>query len=103
MLREELLSASGAGDYAIAVRWLGRASEDSQLRTFELDKTSAQVVINSTELRWSDIELLRVRPLGPAPHRSSRKATKTQSGGEQRPLRYELPVEIEQAILQECW
>ena len=53
------------GDYAIAVRWLGRAAEDGQLRTFELDESAPQVVINSTELRLSNImiELVRVPPV----------------------------------------
>ena len=86
------------GDCTIAVRWLGRAAEDAQLRTFELDESAPQVVINSTELRWSNIELVRVPPVGVALRRSSRNAASTRLLKQ-----YQLPVASEQAILQECW
>ena len=91
------------GDYAIAVRWLCRASEDSQLRTFELNKSKPKVVMNSTELRWSNIELNEVRPLRPAVRRSPRAGARAQGEGQQVMQQYKLPVETEQAILQECW
>ena len=39
------------GDCAVAIRWLTRASEDAEQRTFELDTDSELFLVNSTELR----------------------------------------------------
>lgn len=44
-----------SGDHAIAVRWFDRLSEDAQQRTFELGPNSEQFVVNSTELRWTNL------------------------------------------------
>ena len=66
-----------SGDYAISVKWLSRLAEDPEQRTFELDHTSVeQFVINSTELRLSNLELDKVSPLGPAPRRQLRASTR---------------------------
>lgn len=69
------------GDFAIAVRWLTRLAEDPQQRTFELDTSSEQFIINSTELRFSELELDKheVQPITPVVRRSNRGMTKAQS------------------------
>ena len=43
---------------------LERTSEDPQQRTFELDVNEEPTVVNSTELRFTDIEMERVRSVG---------------------------------------
>ena len=52
------------GDWGIAVRWLSRLEEDAEQRTFELEGDDSGrvddlrwVVINSTELRLTSIEM----------------------------------------------
>lgn len=92
------------GDYAVAVRWLTRLDEDPEQRTFELDPGSEIFTINSTELRWNNIELDRVLPAEPQVRRSSRGMTRAQSNqGIVLPSKYTIPVEAEQAILNDCW
>ena len=49
------------GDYAIAVRWLHRVSDDSEQRSFEYDATTPQMTLNSTELPCVKIELDTVK------------------------------------------
>ena len=93
------------GDYAIAVRWLNRAEDGEQQRTFNLCSTnSTQFVINSTELRHSCFELDKVAPLGPIPRRSARSSTqassKARAAGRNPITQYVLPVQIEQFILE---
>jgi hypothetical protein len=91
------------GDYAIAVRWLGRLAEDPQQRTFELAPESEEFIINSTELRFKDVELELVPPLGPVVRRSARPMSKAQSSkGRVLNRKYVIPAETEQAILNEC-
>ena len=63
------------GEYGIAVQWLARLPEDPELRTFELDGDSEEFVINSTELRCAQIELIPDRPVR-APVRRSPRARK---------------------------
>jgi hypothetical protein len=91
------------GDYAIAVQWLKRLDEDPQQRTFEVDTSAKQYVINSTELRFTDVELELVPPIGPAVRRSGRGMTRAQSsGGRVLNRQYVIPIEIEQTILNTC-
>ena len=97
------------GELGIAVRWLSRLQEDAEQRTFELNDDadgSNQFIVNSTELRFTDIELLDVAAAGPAPvRRSKRAATQAaaQYDGKLKAKKYELPVETEQIILKACW
>ena len=94
---------STAPDCAIVSRWLTRASEDAEQRTFELDTGSELFLVNSTELRHVNIELDLVPPLEPAVRRSSRGMTRAQSsGGRVLNRKYTLPIELEQAILGDC-
>ena len=69
------------GDYAVAMRWLTRLDEDldPEQRTFELDPCSQIFTINSSELRWNNIELDRVLPAEPQVRRSGRGMTRAQS------------------------
>jgi hypothetical protein len=91
------------GDYAIAVQWLTRLTEDPQHRTFEIVPEAAKFVINSTELRYTDVELELVPPIGPVVRRSGRAMTKAQStNGKTLNRKYTIPVETEQAILSNC-
>jgi hypothetical protein len=91
------------GDYAIAVQWLIRLDEDPQHRTFEVDNDAPQYIINSTELRYANVELELVPPIGTPLRRSSRGMTRAQSsGGRVLCRQYVIPFETEQAILQEC-
>ena len=97
------------GEYGIAVQWLGRLAEDSELRTFDLAADCAEeFIVNSTELRCSQIEMIPVQALGPTVRRSRR--SRGGGGGHhaakvagQRPGQYTLPVETEQLILRTCW
>lgn len=92
-----------APDCAIVSRWLTRASEDAEQRTFELDTSSELFLVNSTELRYVNVELDLVPPLEPAVRRSSRGMTRAQSSGSRFLNRkYNLPIELEQAILEDC-
>ena len=77
--------------------------EDPEQRTFELDPSSKQFTINSTELRFSKLDLDKVDPILPAVRRSNRGMTKAQScRGEILNKKYVVPIETEQAILQSC-
>jgi hypothetical protein len=91
------------GDIAISVRWLERASEDSQQRTFELQDNGEDglSVVNSTELRYINIEMEQVAPVGAPPRRSNRSGVLR--ANPTRPIKFVLPVESEQIILQDCW
>ena len=61
------------GEYGIAVRWLGRLTEDPELRTFDLDaECTDEFIVNSSELRCTHIELIPHCPVGPAVRRSPR-------------------------------
>ena len=92
------------GDYAIAVRWLARLAEDPEQRTFELTGEEEQFVINSTELRYVNVSLDLVPPVNAPTRRSSRGLTRAQSSGYQVLKRkYILPIESEQAILNDLW
>ena len=94
------------GEYGIAVRWLARLPEDPELRTFELEGDSEEFVINSTELRCTQIELIPDRPVR-APVRRSARARKHACSGHPATTtlqgRYTLPTETEQVILRACW
>lgn len=88
-----------AGDYALAVKWLDRLSEDPEQRTFELNHESVETfVINSTELRMSNLELDKVVPTGAAPRRQLRASTRNSS--RVRKEKFMLPIQIEQHILE---
>ena len=92
------------GDYAIAVRWLARLAEDPEQRTFELTGEEEQFVINSTELRYVNVALDLVPPIVAPVRRSNRGLTRAQSSGNQVLKRkYVLPIESEQAILDDLW
>ena len=92
------------GDYAIAVMWLARLAEDPEQRTFELTGEEEQFVINSTELRYVNVSLDLVPPVNAPTRRSSRGLTRAQSSGYQVLKRkYILPIESEQAILNDLW
>ena len=92
------------------MRWLDRLVEDPdpELRPFELAADStAEFIVNSSELRCTHIELIPDHPVGPAVRRSRRVR-----GGHDRDGRgvahlqgrkFELPVETEQTILRSCW
>ena len=95
------------GEYGIAVRWLGRLTEDLELRTFDLDaECTDEFIVNSSELRCTHIELMHHCPVGPAVRRSPRGY-----GGHVRDGRgvahlqgkCTLPIETEQTILRSCW
>ena len=90
------------GDCAIAVRWLQRLSEDPEQRTFEyhVNDTAEVSVLNSTELRHTNIELELVPPMGATLRRSNRSVPRGHTAGSRK---YSLPVAIEQAILNDCW
>lgn len=82
------------------MRWLSRVDEDPEQRTFELDGSGEEFLINSTELRHSNVDLELVPPMQPALRRSSRAMTRAQSsGGQVLDRKYVLPIESEQAIL----
>ena len=92
------------GDYAIAVRWLARLGEDTEQRTFELTGEEEQFVINSTELTYVNVSLDLVPPVNAPTRRSSRGLTRAQSSGYRVLKRkYILPIESEQAILNDLW
>jgi hypothetical protein len=91
------------GDYAIVVQWLSRLAEDPAQRTFEVNPEAREFIINSTELRYSSVELDLVVPTGPALRRSSRAVTQAQSShGQVLHRKYIISIETEQAILQRC-
>ena len=94
------------GEYGIAVRWLGRLAEDAELRTFDLVADCAEeFIVNSTELRCSEIEMIPVQPVGPAVRRSGRGKGRDRGRPTTgpRPGQYTLPIETEQLILRTCW
>ena len=90
---------------------LERLSEDAEQRTFELGNDNLdEFVVNSTELRFSDVEMDKyvVPPAGPAVaavRRSSRSSVRASisSAGVHVNKKYILPVEIEQHILKHCY
>ena len=89
------------------MRWLDRLDEDPELRTFELTADStAEFIVNSSELRCTHIELIPDRPVGPTVRRSPRGSGCHDGGG--RGVRHlqgkhTLPVETEQVIMCSCW
>ena len=88
---------------AIVSRWLSRASEDAEQRTFELTNQGEQFLVSSTGLRHVNIELDLVSPLGPAVRRSARGMTRAQSSGnEVLNRKYTLSIELERGILGDC-
>ena len=113
-----------AGDYATKVKWyelaslvsiaaliavcrLERLAEDPEQRTFELSNDSSEkFVINSTELRFSDIEMDKyvVELTGPVVRRSARPLARAQSCTMNKNIKkkYVLPTEIEQHVLKHC-
>ena len=92
------------GDHAIAVRWLARLAEDPEQRTFEFTGEEEQFVINSTELRYVNVALDMVPPIAAPVRRSNRGLTRAQSSSNQVLRRkYVLPIESEQAILNDLW
>jgi hypothetical protein len=85
---------------------LDRLSEDPEQRTFELNNDSAEeFVINSTELRFSNIEMDKyvVEPASIV-RRSARPLARAQSGSINQNIKkkFVLPVEIEQHVLKHC-
>ena len=93
------------GEYGIVVRWLGRLAEDAELRTFDLvADCTEEFIVNSTELRCSQIEMIPEQLVGPAVRRSPRgKGRARGHPAGPRPGQYTLPVETEQLILSSCW
>ena len=88
------------GDCAIAVRWRSRLAEDPEQRTFELTGKEEQFVINSTELRYVNVGIELVPPIGAPVRRSCRGSTRAQSSrGQVLNRKYVLPIESEQTIL----
>lgn len=89
------------GDYVVAVRWLERLSEDSELRTFELKPDAVHDVFNSTELRAIDVQLDKenggLAPVRRSMRPSSRRAAQATA------IRYVVPTNVEQIILADCW
>ena len=87
-----------------SINRLDRLEEDAEQRTFELNNDSLnESVINSTELRYTHMEMDLVTALGPVPRMSSRTSTRAQSHQRVTNKKYILPVEIEQHILQTCY
>ena len=95
--------------HGISVRWLDRLVEnpDPELRPFELAADStAEFIVNSSELRCTHIELIPDRPVGPAVRRSQRGHGGHARGGRgvaHLQGKCTLPVETEQTILCSCW
>ena len=82
---------------------LDRLAEDSELRTFELNQDHLdQVIINSTELRFTHLEMDLVTAKGPVPRTSSRASTRAQSSRRAPNQKFLLPAATEQHILQLC-
>ena len=95
------------GDLGIAVKWFSRLEEDDiEHRTFELDYDVEQFVINSTELRWSNIQLEPIDPVATPVRVQTRRSPRHHGVQRQepalRPGKYTLPVDTEQSILTEC-
>ena len=82
-------------------------AEDPELRTFELAPNSTdEFIVNSSELRCTQIELIPERPVGPTVRRSQRGHGGYARGGRgvaHLQGKYTLPVETEQIILCSCW
>ena len=71
--------------------------------SFEVDPDAREFIINSTELRYANVELELVPPIGSALRRSSRAMARAQSShGHVLCRKYVIPNETEQAILQCC-
>ena len=92
------------GDYAIAVRWLHRVSDDSEQRSFEYDATTPQMTLNSTELPCVKIELDTVKQaqqVRRSPRAGAQAAQRQHVQGHS--VRYELAADAEQTIFNSCW
>lgn len=118
--REERIAGTvfGRGDYAIAVKWWVKTTDDPEERTYEEWQPSTEdqesygietasgfyFLVNSTELRHVNFQMDAVEPLRFNP---ISKRTRCALAAPERPdtcgRRYRLPSDVENQILALCW
>ena len=90
----------------IALLRYSRSDDDSEQRTFELCSTAPTSVVNSTEIRFTQIELDPVRQVLPLLRRNPHRSGVLRHGQDaevNRLKQFTLPVVTEQHILNGCW